>query len=336
MHRRPAHRPALLGALLVVALAAAACAGQTSLGRTATHIIFTSKEGSATFQLWRMRLDGTGREQLTADPSAEHHWPRPSPDGTKVLYYRADPGQTVNEVTTNSLWVMDPDGGNQRELIPRGAYGWTRQAHAEWSPDGSRIVMAAGSGELQLWTTDAQGRDPRLLVERRNPVGAEVTSLDPSWEPDGRHVLFTGCPREDVLCWWWDYEVFRLDVVTGEEVRLTDDSVADFDPYASPDGSTMVWLRCTGSFPAGPWGIYRAPAGRPVDAPAPVIDDGQVNSNAVFSPDGSTLLFSRHVFGGPPVMALSQVRLDGTGLAPVGAQSAAVPADEAGGAYWGP
>jgi Tol biopolymer transport system component len=323
----------VLSAALVVAVTAACGVPAADLARTPTHVIVASKDGSATFQVWRMRLDGTGRERLTADERFEHHWPRPSPDGRRILFYRAAPGRTVNEIDTNALWVMDADGTNARELIPRGGHGWTRQAHAEWSPDGRRIVMAAGAGELQLWTTDAEGRDPQLVVDRRNPLGALVTSIDPSFTPDGRGVVFTGCPRESTLCWWWDYEVFHVDLASGTETRLTFDSVPDFDPYVSPDGSTLVWLRCTGTFPTGPWGLYRARLdGRPL-APEPVVDDGQVNSNAMFSPDGSTLLFSRHVLGGPPVMQLTQVGVDGSNLQRVG-PDAAVAVDEGSGAYW--
>lgn len=333
MHRSTRRVALVLSVAALVAPLAACGVPAADLGRTATHVVYASKEGTGTFQLWRTRLDGTGREQLTADGRFEHHWPRPSPDGRRILFYRAEPGKTVNDIDTNSLWVMEADGSGARELIPRGAHGWTRQGHAEWSPDGRRIVMAAGSGELGIWTTDAEGRDPRPLVERRNPVGALVTSIDPSWSPDGGSVVFSGCPRESIACFWWDYEVFRYDLATGTETRLTFDAVPDFDPYVGPDGSTLVWLRCTGSFPAGPWGLYRGRFdGRPVE-PQVVVDDGQVNSNATFSPDGSTLLFSRHVFGGPPVMNLTQVGVDGSGLRALGG-GGGVPADEGSGAYW--
>lgn len=331
MHARTRVRTALVVLGVLVAGLLVGCAGPTEVVTTATHVIYTSKEGSATFQVWRMKPDGTGREKLTDDPRFEHHWPRPSPDGTRILFYRAEPGQTVNDIGTNSLWSMAADGSDQRLIIPRGANGWTRQAHAEWSPDGRRIVMAAGEGELELWTTDEWGRDPRLLTDRRNPLGAKVTTLDPSWAPDGRHVVFTGCPRDTTVCFWWDYEVFRLDLLTGIETRLTYDAVPDFDPYVSPDGRTLVWLRCTGSFPAGPWGLYRGDLHSPGAEPTPVVDDGHVNSNATFSPDGSTLLFPRHEFGGPPIMTLSKIRVDGSGLTPIGNRDGY--ADEGGGAY---
>lgn len=296
-----------------------------------THIIYSAK-ASATFQLFKMKADGTQRVRLTDDSRFEHHWPRPSPDGERVLFYRAAIGQTVNDIETNSLWSMAPDGSDKRELIPRGAYGWTRQGHAEWSPDGTKIVMAAGAADLELWVTDADGTNPRRLLERKNVVGAKATAIDPSWAPDGRTVVFTGCPRDLIFCFPWNYEVFSYDTATGVEKRLTNDNIPDFDPYVSPDGSKVVWLRCTGLFPVGPWGLYMGDFDGRAMSPRKVVDDGNVNSNANWSPDGSKLLFHRTVMGGPGWMTTAQVKPDGSGLHLVGGGYAA--SDEGGSAYW--
>ncbi len=296
-----------------------------------THIVYSSRSGSATYQIHRMRVDGTDRTALTEDPAHEHNWARPSPDGSRILFYKASPGATVNDIETNALWVMDADGGNQRELIPHGSYGWTRQAHAEWSPEGTKLVMSAGSTDLQIYMTDTDGTNPVQVTDRRNALGQSVMAIDPSWSPDGDSILFVGCPRDVSDCWWWDHEVFRMDLTTGSEQRLTFDRVADFDPYLSPDGETVVWLRCSGSFPFGPWGLYRMPADGSGEVD-PVLDDGQINSNADFSHDGSTLLFSRHVIGGVPWMTAARIGVDGTGLALVGGRAAAT--DEVGAVYW--
>lgn len=296
-----------------------------------THIIYSSK-ASATFQLSRMRVDGTQRQRLTDDSRFEHHWPRPSPDGERILFYRASLGQTVNDIETNALWSMAADGSDMVELIPRGAHGWTRQGHAEWSPDGSKILMSAGASDLELWLTDADGSNPRRLMERKNVVGAKATAIDPSWAPDGRTVVFTGCPRDLIWCFPWNYEVFSYDTATGVEKRLTNDSIPDFDPYVSPDGSKVVWLRCTGFFPVGPWGLYVDDLDGQVMTPRKVVDDGNVNSNANWSPDGSRLLFHRTVMGGPGWMTTAQIGADGSGLHLVGGTYAL--SDEGGSAYW--
>jgi len=285
-----------------------------------SHILYSGvPRGQSTHQIFRMRADGTDPVQLTSDPTSEHNWPRPSPDGSKILFYKAVPGSTVTDIDTNNLWVMDADGSNERLLLADGAHGWTRQGHVEWSPDGTRLIMSAGgSSTTDLYVTDPEGGDPTKVTDRSYHM-----AIDPSWAPDGRSALFIGCPRGSYTCWWWEYEVHRIDLTTGVEERLTVDSFADFDPYMSPDGTQIVWLRCTGSFPFGPWGIFRASAGSAPMQPTAVVDDGNINSSVYFSDDGSTMLFSRHVIGVTTWQSAAVVGTDGSGLGFVGGAPAA-------------
>lgn len=292
-----------------------------------THVLYSSPVDGGTYQIHRKALDGTGRVALTADTTVEHHWPRPSPDGSTILFYTAAPGKGVNDTETNSLWAMNSDGSARRQLIPDNANGWDRQGHVEWSPDGERLVMAAGtSSTMDIFVTDAQGRNPQKVTDRGSHM-----AIDPSWSPDGESLLFIGCDRTLPTCLWWDYEVFRLDLSTGIETRLSFDTAPDFDPYYSPDGSTIAWLRCVGSFPFGPWSIYRSPAVAPLQ-PQSVVDDGNINSNIDFSSDGDDVVFSRHVIGLTTWMSAARARLDGTEMSFLGG----APADrnEEGVVYW--
>lgn len=286
-----------------------------------THILYSAiPPGQTTTEIYRMRANGTDAVRLTSDQTQEHLWPRPSPDGSKVLFYTAAPGSTVTDIDTNNLWVMDEDGSHQRMLLADGAYGWTRQGHVEWSPDGTRLIMAAGgSTTTDLYVTDAEGRNPTKVTDR----GPHM-AIDPSWTPDGRSALFIGCPKESPTCWWWEYEVYRIDLDSGVEQRLTADGFPDFDPYMSPDGSQVVWLRCTGLFPFGPWGIFRAPTTTVPLQPSAVVDDGNINSSVDFSADGSTLLFSRHVIGETTWQSAATVGIDGSRLGFVGGAPAAI------------
>ena len=284
-----------------------------------SHILYSSvPAGWRTQQIYRMEVDGTDPVQLTFDGTVEHTWPRPSPDGSKVLFYRSAPGSSVTDVDTNNLWVMDRDGSNQRLLVADGANGWTRQGHVEWSPDGTQLVMSAG-GELKmdLVITAPDGSDPKVVTPRN-----VLTAIDPSWTNDGSGVLFIGCPTANITCWWWEFEVFRLDLGTGSAERLTIDTFADFDPYMSPDGSTIVWLRCTGTFPVGPWSIFKGSTSRVPMSATPVVDDGNVNSSVDFSADGRTLLFSRHVIGLTTWQSAATVGVDGVGLGFIGGRPA--------------
>jgi Tol biopolymer transport system component len=288
-----------------------------------TEIVYYSNLNSPQYQIYKMKSDGTNRVNLTNDDNASHNWPKVSPDGSTILFYKAAAGKTVNEIETNSLWAMNADGTNKRVLIPQGTYGWDRQGHVEWSPDGSKLVMAAGKGgELHLFITDAQGKNPIQMTNRRNKVNnAHLPAIDPSWGPDGKTLMFIGCPDDQIFCFPEMHEVYRFNIDTKQETRLTFDDKADFDPYISPDGSSYVWLRCVGSmWLGGPWSLMKSSTSGAFTM-KPIIDDGHINTNAKFSADGKTLLFGRRKTTDPGRFKIFSIGIDGQNLRQVSTDS---------------
>jgi Tol biopolymer transport system component len=103
------------------------------------------------YQLYLMKTDGTEQRRLTKD--GLNCYARFSPDGRKILYLH----QTGKE--GNSIWVVDLDGKNAKEIIkemdltsPDGAY---------WSPDGKQIAVV-----LFNWELDEKGK--RRLSDPEN------------------------------------------------------------------------------------------------------------------------------------------------------------------------
>jgi Tol biopolymer transport system component len=100
--------------------------------------------------------------------------------------------------------------------------------------------------------------------------------------------------------------------------RITNDRVADYDPYFSPDGKSMAWLSTInplafpiGSANLGQWAIRIANAdGTGV---RDLINDGQVNSKPAWSTDSNTIFFHRME---PPNyrFRIFKINRDGTGL----------------------
>jgi beta-lactamase regulating signal transducer with metallopeptidase domain/Tol biopolymer transport system component len=95
------------------------------------------------YQLYVMKTDGTQQRRLTK--SGLNVYARFSPDGKKILFTR----QTAKE--GNSIWTMDTDGKNAREIVkeenlasPDGAF---------WSPDGKQIAVI-----MFNWELDGNGR----------------------------------------------------------------------------------------------------------------------------------------------------------------------------------
>jgi Tol biopolymer transport system component len=90
-------------------------------------------------QIWRVRPDGTGHEQVFAD-DAVNWFPHPSPDGRHVLYLAYPPGTEGHPRDLPvSLCLMDPDGGNRRRVAAfTGGQGSINVPC--WSPDGSAFA----------------------------------------------------------------------------------------------------------------------------------------------------------------------------------------------------
>ena len=300
----------ILAALLVTAaqLAHGATAGAvtTSTALSTSRLAFDSNR-TGTWQVFTENLDGSSSTQLTWDPAYDSWWPKISPDRTHVLFYRTPAGTHDTDFTQTSLWVMDSTGGGVRRLLAAGAYGWALQGHAEWSPDGAHLVMFAGSSSSpQIVVTAADGTNPRVVRHR------EGSNLDPSWSPDGSRLLFVGCPGQ--VCLDSQYEVFSLRTDGTDERQLTSDAVRDHDPYFSPDGATVAWLRQT---PDRSWSIFAMHADG--GSKRAVVSDGIITSKPAWSLDGSRLYFHRLDPGLLRVSyALYTARLDGSGLTRLG------------------
>ncbi|MGA8514661.1 MAG: hypothetical protein WB821_07800, partial [Burkholderiaceae bacterium] len=253
------------------------------------RLVFDSTRQSSSREIFVMKDDGTQITRLTNNPAFEHWWPRISPDRTMILFYRRPAGVASDDYSRASLWVMNADGSGVTQLIPQGANGWSHQGHAEWSPDGSRIAMFGSyMSTLQIFVTDSTGRNAVRFTDQPG------IATDVSWSPDGNSLLFNGCPA--LPCTATDYEIFEMSSATplATPTRLTVDRVADYDPYFSPDGSTIAWL--TNTNPAanggvGAWGIRMADANG--SNQRALIDDGQINSKPAWSLDGNSIYFHR-------------------------------------------
>jgi len=211
-----------------------------------------------------------------------------------------------NRTGNDEIYVMNADGSGPRQLRAAGADGWKIQGHAEWSPNGKHLAMFGGKDwkSSHVYVTDSEGRNPRRLTSRKN-----AHYVDPSRSPDGRTIVFTGCPAR--RCGPKDLEVFTLHVSGSQpEKQLTSDSIPDYDPYYSPDGKLIGWTsRVADTGEHGVWNIRLANAdGSGVRF---VTNDGNVNGYPAWSRDGKLIYFHRMVYGENPNFGIYVIRPDG-------------------------
>jgi Tol biopolymer transport system component/DNA-binding winged helix-turn-helix (wHTH) protein len=137
-------------------------------GQWVAYVVFP------TGALWRSRVDGSERLQLTS-PSSNAIMPRWSPDGRLIAYYEASPGKTAR------IYEVSVDGGAPRPLLPDD-HG--QQFDPGWSPDGSQIVFS-GAG------ADAASTIRILDINTRqvSTLPGSQGFFSPRWSPDGRYIV---------------------------------------------------------------------------------------------------------------------------------------------------
>ncbi|HVM76519.1 MAG TPA: protein kinase, partial [Candidatus Saccharimonadales bacterium] len=111
-------------------------------GMSVEHVSF-SKDGQwAAYvnfpdgTLWRSKLDGSERLQLT-NPPLYVSLPRWSPDGKEIAFFSTTSGKP------SKIYVVSTGGGTVRELLPEDDHS---QADPYWSPDGSALAFGGTYG----------------------------------------------------------------------------------------------------------------------------------------------------------------------------------------------
>ena len=294
----------------------------TALPRSATvgvpagNLVFDSNR-TGNYEIWTMGPTGANARELTHDPTYDSWWARLSPDRRTILFYRTPAGTHDRDYSKTSLWAMGADGSDLVELRPAGLDGWVQQGHAEWSPDGTQLVMFGGDHfSPQIYVTDALGQHPRKITDRKG------SNVDPSWAPDGKTIVFVGCPGS--FCTPSSHEIYTVPAVGGDVTRLTHDGIQDNDPYFSHSGRELAWLSkiSGGLLDVGVWDIRTMPVVRSGDViaaargaePKRLIGDDNINSKPSWSLDDTTIYFHRAVAGLRNGFQIWAVKADGTDL----------------------
>jgi Tol biopolymer transport system component len=127
--------------------------------------------------LWRSRIDGSDRLQLTYTPEAAT-LPGWSPDGTQIAYISFRIGKPTK------IFLVSAQGGQPEELLPENV----GEVDATWSPDGTQLAFGRVSS-MNAGTIDIQLVD--VKTRRVSTFPGSKGLFSPRWSPDGRYLAAT-------------------------------------------------------------------------------------------------------------------------------------------------
>ena len=124
--------------------------------------------------LWRSRMDGSERQQLTYPPVAAT-LPVWSPDGSQIAYISGQAGKPWK------IFLISAQGGSPEELLAENI----GEIDATWSPDGTQLAFGRDAfrnpGTIDIQVVDMKARHVSTF-----PGSAGFFA--PRWSPDGRYL----------------------------------------------------------------------------------------------------------------------------------------------------
>jgi len=132
------------------------------------------------------------------------------------------------------ILTLNIEGGDRRQLSP----SESRLFRPDVSSDGSRILVEFNNSIVVFRMSDFT-QDPVVV-----PI-AFHNSQDGAWSPDGRHIAFVSYQEDN-------YDLFIINISTGEITQLTDSTNSERFPSWSPDGQWIVFSTNRD----GNWEIY--------------------------------------------------------------------------------
>ncbi|HEV8574715.1 MAG TPA: hypothetical protein VGR43_08410 [Dehalococcoidia bacterium] len=197
---------------------------------------FSGREGNA--YIYIVSADGSDLRRITEGMGGDVS-PRWSPDGSRIAFSRSGTLMVMNADGSDQKTIMEPQPAATAEPCRAGSFV------GSWAPAGDRIVyysaaVVQDAKQTRYWVCaiNADGSGMEVLVGE--PAGG--LHAEPYWSPDGDKIAYRDDGGSDCTsaagC---NFDIFVLDLSTGEKTNVTDHPLYDIEPGWSPDGEWVIF-----------------------------------------------------------------------------------------------
>ena len=221
-------------------------AGFTDFSRDGQWVAYVSHPQGA---LWRSRVDGTERLQLTFPPMGGIMNPRWSPDGRFLAFMEVGD-------SWRKIYVVSADGGAPLLLLS----GDFQPEDPTWSPDGKFIAYAGVPPTAPGHPAPTEVRILNLEIKESRTIAGSQRLFGPRWSPDGRFIAAQSEDQQHVWLYTSDSDRWR---------ELPVPKLAKWESVGwlswSHDSQYLYLLRRVDIYkvriPDGPWEMVASAAG---------------------------------------------------------------------------
>jgi eukaryotic-like serine/threonine-protein kinase len=146
-------------------------AGELDFSRDGKWVTYTTYPE---YNLWRSRIDGTERLQLTYPPIGAR-LPRWSPDGSQIVYCAVLQGRPWK------MFIVSSQGSIPQELLPE----TSMEVDPVWSMDGTQIAFGRAN---RTGPTPPMIMILTLKTGQFVPIPGSQGLFSPRWSPDGQRI----------------------------------------------------------------------------------------------------------------------------------------------------
>jgi len=238
--------------------------GRVSWSFDGSLIAFDRQESDGYNDVLTMNPDGSGQKCLTCNKpklaghngNAEWH-----PSGEYLVFQAQDIGLTLPPVSqglqnyatspgigiNNNLWVMTSNSDTFWQLTFTESGRGT--LHPHFSNKGDKLawseVALSGEGTQVMKLADFSIVDGKPQLDNIRTLAPKNLYWYEThgFSPDDSKIIFCGYPNG---CYFFDLEIYTLDLKTDELIGLTDDDEWDEHAHFFPDGRKIIWSSSAG------------------------------------------------------------------------------------------